>query len=147
MSICASVTQREETEPSVHKTTTYMLRLLRKSGRSGSEREHPSMKVIIVKFGGPRFGGRHKFEVLWESRVFMSRKIARKILLSAWLAMDYRLTFSGENCPQAGEEPFVVISNEGREQTIPGTAVKWEWKRNKIPNVFSLYHRGRGTIP
>jgi len=50
----------EGIEPSVHTTTSDAGSLLRKSaaasGRPGSELEQPSMKVVIVKFGGAQEG-------------------------------------------------------------------------------------------
>jgi len=54
----------ERTEPSIHTTTSDVTSLERKlaaaSDRPGSEREHPSMKVVIVKFGGVQ-GGADEF--------------------------------------------------------------------------------------
>jgi len=55
------VPKGEETEPSVHTTTSVVGNLLRKSATAsdqlGLERWQPSMKVITVKFGGPRGSG------------------------------------------------------------------------------------------
>jgi len=45
------------------------------------------MKVVIVRFGAPKGG--MKSEVLWgHSFSVMSRKIARKVFSSVWLALD-----------------------------------------------------------